>query len=174
MLVHAVAKPHPELGVLAELSVEESRRVARRDLLELLPPGGVGLNQGNVGDFLVPNEELESLTFRPTPASCPPVMIGPVIGAGINVEDHVVDEVVYIEVLRKTGVASAIWVVPLKALIGWIRPEAGGGKGHHLAPRLSTAGLHLRKVLERVILLLLSAEVLREKLIGRPLGEMVE
>src|SRR5688572_26447594 len=126
MAVDAISELEAESGVRAEGSVRARDCTA--------DTSGVMVHTGQAeGGFRVPRVKLESITVVPV-ASRPPVAAWPIGVADVKVEDHVIDHVLDIEEVFVSGVARAVGVVALDALIEGVLGEIAVEEVHQAVP----------------------------------------
>ena len=112
MLVHAIGEHRSKFGN----GLQHMRRVRRR----LSRHGAIRVDVGvqSQDPFRVPRVKLEARALRPAAARDVVVVPGPVRVAGIDVDDHVVDQIVDIQVILEGGVVAAVGIVALQPLPG--------------------------------------------------------
>ena len=141
MTLHPVGEELAKLGVGAATRIDMSRAIRRGHFgVKLAGVRRVLFDQGVDGDFLVPGQKLESGAVCGALAEGHPVVPRPIVGAGVDVENHVVHQIGEVEQDRVTEVTRTVRIVAHQTLIIRVVREAAA-KRQELVPRVEAAGL---------------------------------
>ena len=135
--LNAIPEVPSEMGVLAQFVIQTAGRAGIRWCLDQFTAVGRGPTEIHVGKFLIPDEKFEPGAVCGALACGPPIVCRPVAGGGINVQNHVVDEVRHVDVKWIRRVARAIGIVPHDPLVIGLGGHASIGQSVHFIPRLA-------------------------------------
>ena len=164
--VQPVAETHLELGVGTQAAIDLGDPVAHAD------PVCREIRADAHRPLRVPHIIFEARWLGRIEAD-PVILMRPVGIAYIEIGNHVVDEIVDIDVMREGGIRRAIRIATLDPLVGRIGLQPLAGQREHGAPGLGVA-VGGRAVGVGVPILLLSSEIGGRERMIRPLDGIVE
>ena len=172
--MNVIGEAQTEVRIGAEPRIKIGRCSRNIDLLVTTAPGRLGSSERVVADFLIPREETKAFAQGSAPPRCPPVVIGPIIGADGYMKNHVINEVLHVEQLGISRIGRAVGKVAFDPLGGGCAGQTGVRLSHHGVPSVGGAAVEFGEVFEGIVFVPGASEVSGLERRARVLGQVVD